>query len=274
MPRVTLSVLDQRVGLTFDDPEVGGLLEVAYGHLASSDEPGELRFEIESLRKNPGDEITRLVRWTGGQGFRADDSGEFLVELEAAVTIALQKRRQDLYFLHAAVLERNGVAIALAGRPGAGKSTTCWALLHRGFRYLSDELGPVDVESGFVHSYARSLVLKRDPPAPFDVPAGALRTSRTITIPVDRLPSPAADAPLPLAAVVLLDYQGVGHEVSLERVSPACAGAHLYTHALNALAHPAEGLDAAIQIARRTPCYELVSSDLEQSCSLIDAVCA
>ena len=209
--------------------------------------------------------------WSGGVGFLAEDDGDFLVELEAAVTIELQKLRSDLYFVHSAVLEKDGAAIMLAGQPGSGKSSTCWALLHHGLRYLSDELGPVDLESLRVLPYSRALVLKEDPATSFRLPAEVLRTSRAIYVPVESLPSSAVPRPVRLETIVFLDYQGSGREATLERIGAARAGAHLYTHALNALAHSGEGLDAALEIAGKVSCFELESSSLEDSCALIAA---
>lgn len=49
-------------------------------------------------------------------------------------------RPQHLFLLHAAVLEKNGAALILAGASGAGKSTLCAALSLRGWRLFSDEL--------------------------------------------------------------------------------------------------------------------------------------
>jgi HprK-related kinase A len=42
--------------------------------------------------------------------------------------------------VHAAVLERGGLAVVLPGEPGAGKSTLSAALTNRGWRLLSDEM--------------------------------------------------------------------------------------------------------------------------------------
>ena len=48
----------------------------------------------------------------------------------------------------------------LAGASGNGKSTTAWALLHRGFQYLSDELAPLDLSAMTVHAFPHALCLK------------------------------------------------------------------------------------------------------------------
>lgn len=64
--------------------------------------------------------------------------------------------------IHAAVVEKNGKALILPGIPGAGKSTLCAALIHSGWRLLSDELTLVDRESGQIIPVPRPVSLKNE----------------------------------------------------------------------------------------------------------------
>jgi hypothetical protein len=48
-------------------------------------------------------------------------------------------KRQGLYTLHAAALERNGRAVLIPGDSGRGKTTCCLSLLRAGYRCLSDD---------------------------------------------------------------------------------------------------------------------------------------
>lgn len=47
------------------------------------------------------------------------------------------------YLIHGSCLERNGTALILTGKPGAGKSTLSAEFASRGWRYLSDDITPV-----------------------------------------------------------------------------------------------------------------------------------
>ena len=62
--------------------------------------------------------------------------------------------------LHAAVLERGGVALIMPAPPGSGKSTLCAALALSGWRLLSDELALIDPGSGRVWPLCRPVSLK------------------------------------------------------------------------------------------------------------------
>ncbi|GAA5163449.1 HprK-related kinase A [Viridibacterium curvum] len=61
---------------------------------------------------------------------------------------------------HAAVIERNGLAAILPAPPGSGKSTLCAALVHRGWRLLSDEMTLIDPATAQVLPLARPINLK------------------------------------------------------------------------------------------------------------------
>jgi len=64
------------------------------------------------------------------------------------------------FALHAAVIERGARAVIMPGPPGAGKSTLCAALVHRGWRLLSDEFALISFDDGRISPLARPISLK------------------------------------------------------------------------------------------------------------------
>src|SRR3546814_3330456 len=62
--------------------------------------------------------------------------------------------------IHAAAIERNGLAVILPGAPGSGKSTLTAFLVHHGWRLLSDELALVSLHDGRLTALARPIGLK------------------------------------------------------------------------------------------------------------------
>lgn len=199
------------------------------------------------------------------------DAGDLLFALEKSLTVELQKRRPDLFFLHAAALERNGVAFLMAAASGSGKSTAAWGMLHHECRYLSDELCPIDLDTMRVFPYPHALCLKQDPPAPYALPANTLRLGRTLHVPVADLPAPAVSEPVALGAVFLVTHRPDIAAPEMHAIGPAEAGARLYVNALNALAHRNQGLEAAARIAQHVPCFALSSARLAPTCALVRA---
>lgn len=90
-----------------------------------------------------------LRRWIKPQvQFIADGSSPFMglpraqafPVLEWGLNWCVSSNANYYLIIHAAVIEKNGHAAILPAPPGSGKSTLCAALVHRGWRLLSDEL--------------------------------------------------------------------------------------------------------------------------------------
>lgn len=199
----------------------------------------------------------------------ARDTAEFLFLFEKDLTLELQRCRQDLFFVHAAAVEINGSSAIITAPSGTGKSTTTWGLLHQGFRYLSDELAPIDLDTMTVCPYPHALCLKDEPPPPYSLPPGTLRTAKTLHVPVESLPAQAVQQPVPLVATFFLNRDGNVDRTSIQQINAAEAAVRLFTNALNPLAHHGDGLDAAIRVARHTRCFMLNVTELVEACTTI-----
>jgi len=261
----SLTVFNRNIQILCQEAETRALLVANFGHLQGSQESIELNYTVGKHKQA----AVFFIRREGRSPLFAADSGQFLYLFERDMTIELQKLRHDLYFVHAAVVEFAGNAVMLVGESGNGKSTLTWALLHHGFRYLSDELGPVDPESLQVYPYAHALGLKNAPPDPYPLPEKTLVTPRTFLVPVEALSREACNGPIPLAAIFFVRYRQHATGASVRPISSAEGGARLLANALNPLAHYEAGLDGAIRIATKSACFELFISDLPSTCALV-----
>jgi hypothetical protein len=219
------------------------------------------RLELTSLRSG--------VIWATGAN-AAEDDYHFLYALEKELTLELQRVRSELYFVHAAVVERNGRCVLIAAESGTGKSTLAFVLQRRGWRYLSDELAPVDIAQLSVFPYKHALCLKSVPPEPFASLPPHVSTDRTLHVPADQLNTVADEAPRPLGGLVFLQRKHGNRVPGIKKISAAEATTRLYGNTLNALAHPAAGLDAATTITRRLPAWHLDAGELCATCELLE----
>jgi hypothetical protein len=196
------------------------------------------------------------------------DSYALLYCVEKTLTIDTQRRRPDLFFLHAAALALDECAVLLVASSGSGKSTTAWAMTHRGFSYLSDELAPIDLATMTVQPYPHALCLKSAPPSPFELPTSIIVTEHTMHVPTDCIAS-VRRHPTPLRAVFFNQYDATTSVPSIESVGVGEASALIYANGLNQLAHESAGLAAAAKIASACGCYRFTTNDLDRSCALI-----
>lgn len=266
-----IQVVGHRVSIDCDDAGARQMLEANFGALArpgggSDASPPEMVYAVR--RTASGKPFSLSCRQEAP--LHLDDLGDLLYALEKDLIVTLQRRRPELLFLHSAVLERAGRGYLLAGDSGSGKSTTTWGLLHHGFSYLSDELAPIDPATMQVHAYPHALCMKREPPPAYPLPpgGGVQYLASTLHVPVAILPVSLGPATCAVEAIVFVHHDRALTAPSLRRLGSAEAGARLYTTALNALAHPDNGLDVVLKIASQARCYLLHTADLVRSCEL------
>ncbi len=267
---LSLSVFDCPVTIQCEDAEARALLVANYGHLQSP-LPGEqlgLQYRVRRPRRQSGAPTFGITR-SGQTPLMAAEAGAFLFLFEKDMTVALQYLRRDLYFVHAGVLTFRDRAFMLVGPSGRGKSTLTWALLHHDCHYCSDELAAIDLQMHAVWPYPHALCLKQEPPPAYPLPPQILRTARTMHIPVDRLPGGAGREPVPLSAAFFLHDRDEMSSPTLQPLGKAAATAHLLANALNPLAHPEAGLDAAITLMAEVAPFALRAADLTATCALI-----
>lgn len=264
--RLSFRILDQHIQFYCPDAAVRRLLLANYGGLAVAVEEGEPDLRYSAIWERGAFSLVREGRPT----LAGEDAADFLFLLEKELTVELQKRRADLFFLHSAAVEWRGRACLLVGESGAGKSTTTWALLQHGFGYLSDELSPVNLSSMEVLPYAHALCIKQ-PLSEYPMPHECLDLGSTLHVPVRSLPGPVVRKPKPLASLFILTRQPGLSEPELRMIGPAEAGTRLYANALNAGAHRNWGLDAVLHIAQYAPCFALAPADLRRTCAMISA---
>src|SRR5207244_677611 len=80
------------------------------------------------------------ARFQGRTVAQSEKPVDFVRALNHEIVMELMLRRRDLFFVHSAVVSNLGSGIALPGASGAGKSTLAFALVRRGYGFLSDEL--------------------------------------------------------------------------------------------------------------------------------------
>jgi hypothetical protein len=264
---LTLRILGCGVRVRCEDAEIHGLLHTAYGAMERPVGEPQLSYTVGRCAPSAG----FFVHRAGQASVLAATEAELLFQFETDLSIELQKLRDDLYFLHGAALELRGHAVLLVAASGGGKSTATWGLVHHGFRYLSDELAPVDPRTVEVHAYPRALCLKARPPAPYPLPAATLRTPQALHVPAADLAGGLGHARLPVVAVFFVSHRAGALRPRVEPMSRAEAAARLLAHALNPLAHPGSGLDAATAIAGAAASFRLSTASLPVTAAVVKA---
>ena len=206
-----------------------------------------------------------------GGVLECDDADAMLFHIDKSITIELQHLRPDLFFVHGAALVWNGRVVVLSGPAGTGKSTLTLVALQLGFEYFSDELAPIDLHRLSVYPYARALYLKTSPPPPHALPTGTIDHGGRYHVPLTMPTSATPSGDAPLAALIFL-RRDTERFKGLRSISAASGATRLIANALNLLAHPAAGIEAAVAISQAVDCFELDATDLTAASEAIRAL--
>jgi len=246
-------VLGCSVAVQCDERESFELLRECYS--AFLVEPG---FDVESVldcRVSRSNHNNVRELQIDGESIQCPGDADLLYDFEKAMTMWLQRVRSELFFAHAAVLSTEDRCVVIPGASGDGKSNLAWSLCHSGFRYLSDELAPIDPGTLTVEPYPHALCLKSKPLSGPSLPKSTVRTDVTMHVPAYELPNYELERSCSIGAMVFIDSCRNGLSLKIESISSAAAAARLYSNGLNQLAHLGDGLPAATNIAKMVPSY-------------------
>jgi HprK-related kinase A len=223
-----------------------------------------------------------LRRWLRKQVlFDADGASPFLPLpidqafplFEWSMNACVSSRANRYLIIHAAVVEKDGLAAILPAPSGSGKSTLCAALVTRGWRLLSDELALVRLGSGELAALPRPVSLKN---ASIDIMRGyapdAVFTKEvrdTIKGTIAHMKAPAASVARALesarpAWIIFPQYQA-GAAATLAPVAPARAFMDLAGNAFNYSLLGADGFAAMAGLIDASGLYQFTYSSLDDA---------
>ena len=222
-----------------------------------------------------GNTISRFDLMRAPAGFAISGPIELFYEGEVSSLYDLLKHellaqfireRQDLLWLHAAAVERNGKAILVAGPSGQGKSTISTRLCEMGWNFMSDDIAPVRMSSNDVLPF---------PQAPFRRIGAGIIPNRVALEALEKesviiSPESIRRQAAPIAAIVFPVYRP-GTRENLVSMPSGNAAFELLRSYTNFVDHKASGVARASELARQIPAYELIYSRGQDAAALLNS---
>jgi hypothetical protein len=160
--------------------------------------------------------------------------------------------RPDLLWLHAGAVERDGGALLIAGESGQGKSTFTTRLSEHGWRYMSDDVAPVRMDSDSVLPFPQVPVRRVYPGRPMSPSMVQSLVRETIALDSERVCRTAAE----IRGIIYIEF-AEGEPASLARLTQGDAALDFLRNATNFLDHRSAAVDKAALVARRLPAFRL-----------------
>jgi HprK-related kinase A len=184
--------------------------------------------------------------------------------------------------VHAAVLERNGRTMILSAESGAGKSTLCAALALNGWRLFSDEFALIDPDTGKLTPLPRPISLKnasieiirrRGGDTVFGPEGVDIEGARFVHMkpPPDSVRRAREDA---APAWVIVPRWAAGRPTTIDPLPKAQALLRLTDQSFNYNYLGAKGYECVAELVRRSQCYTLEYSDLDDVLTRVESVTA
>jgi len=218
----------------------------------------------------------------GQEHFKPLPVGQALPLVEWGLNYAIAGLAHQYLIVHAAAVEKNGKVAIFPGAPGAGKSTLCAGLIHRGWRLLSDELALIRRQDGKVAPLARPVNLKNQSIdlmrsfAPAAVFSEAARDTAKGTVALMRAPEESLariDEPAPPGWIVFPQWRK-GAPARLENFSRPAGLVEIAHNAMNYSLHGAQGFELLAGIFADSGCYRFTYGDLNEAASAMNALAA
>ena len=243
------------------------------------DDPGFADFHVEMARTGGLRRFYKqqvLFRSDGREPFKPLPIAHAFPMFEWSMNWCVSSRAHEYLIIHAAVVERHGVAAILPAPPGSGKSTLCAALVSRGWRLLSDELTMVRLADGMIEPLPRPISLKNAsieimrsyaPEAVFSVPVPATNKG-TVAHVKPPAASVARAGELARPAWIIFPTWVAGAAPLLEPIAPARAFMQVAENAFNYSGLGHAGFAAMAQLIERSASYRFRYSALDDAIDL------
>ncbi len=255
--------------------ELYGQFEVRNAHEAFAD------FHVSV---NPPATLRRWLRpqvsfsFDGTRPFKPLPRDQAFPMLEWGLNWCVSTHAHHYLIIHAAVVEKNGLAAILPAPPGSGKSTLTAGLVLSGWRLLSDELTLINRKTGLIQPLPRPVSLKNqsiDIIRQFDPDAYINRASHdTIKGTVAHMRPPRDSVlrqhePARPGWVIFPKWEA-GAPTALTPRSQAQTFMFLAQNAFNYSHLGADGFRVGTSLIDQVHCYDFHYSDLREAIAAFD----
>ena len=147
-----LAILSKSFKISSDGPEAIQVLRFQYRHFLVPPAAGEVDHQIDFRLIGP-----RPTLSVDGHRMSLPPSPHRTAHALGLAFETLLDSIDGYMFIHAGVVARAGRGLLICGPPGFGKTSLVLNLVDRGCQFLSDDLAPLSLSTGWIAPFPRSL---------------------------------------------------------------------------------------------------------------------
>ena len=227
-PSCSVRILDSDFVLECDDVRWIRFLGQIWEPFAQ--EPSHERSESRLIISQQANVWT--VEGAGLGGFGSHDAGGVAGWIRNALFRRALEDAKGLSAIHASAVERDGVAVLLAGNSGVGKTTLALEMLRSGWKVVADDLVPIRHDgtitpffkplsvkdsSSFRDWYHESWTWPEDPDAAYLIPVSALPRTVQVQMSISTVIFPTFELGRPRGALEIVS-PGIGLAESIRHL--------------------------------------------------------
>lgn len=251
-----------RQQLTFrtNIPEVAGYLTDTFCHMlvpAATNSVGMTEFN-----QTPEGYALRSAESIDYEGIALE---EFLPLMKDEVRLQFMRARPDLLWMHAGAIERAGGALLLAAKSGQGKSTLSTYLCGHGWKFLSDDIAPIRMDTDIVIPFPQLPVRRLHPGR--EVGEGELHMLERETVPVSPVGVRRDDTDI--RGIVFIEYVK-GADAKLVTLDQGSAAIEILRNATNFWDHKSAAVERAAHLVGRIVMYRLAYDQPHEAVEVVN----
>ncbi len=251
---------DHQVAVRSNIPEVLVWIERSFCEMLEQESASTVR-HLEVFKK--GEKYFLL----GNSEASVEDNSlnNILEFLNKVVIHHLIQANPNLLWLHAGAAAYRDYAVVFLGSWGRGKSTLVTNLCENGWTYLSDDIVPLDLNSGKIIPFSQTPTVREDPGQ--EIPLHCLGKLRKIE--VDLKQKRVCREPMPIGAIVFPAYSH-GSSARIVSYSPAATVLELLKSCMNFENHREEAVSRLCGLVKQMANSRLYYSNGKLAAELID----
>jgi len=257
---INISFNQRQVTVQSNASEVLDGLKKCFGSMISSSNQSVIG-KIDVLRK---DNIYFINVAGDKNPYSKPSLEEILSYVEHEISVQLIRSHPKYLWFHSGAVTDSEKAVMFLGNWGSGKSTLVTSLCDLGWKFLSDDIVPVDPVTGWAYPFPRSPRVRKNLGIPLASKSVQMLPKIDITVTSRKIYRQSVS----IGAFVFPMYNFEG-KTCVKPISPGKAALKMIQNCLNFSTHGSNAVGRVIGLLKRVPAYRLFYQDGPSAAELI-----